>query len=519
MRRLKQTLLAASVAAVLPLAQAAAAPAADTIVIGMSADASTFDPAQIASRDNSNIADHIFGSLYDVSSEGKIEPQMAESFTVSDDGLSYTFKMKDGLACEDGEALTAEDVAYSFTRAADPKNAFTGNTPGFIFSAINFKSAEVVDKLNVKINIGTKSPIALGLLTEVFLHCKDSYEKMSLEQAASKPVASGAYRLVKWDRGSQVVLERIKDTGGTFKNIVWRIIPEASTRSAELIAGNVDIVTNVAPDQIGAVDTSGTAAVKSVQGTRRMYVGFNQRKEFASTPGGAAIQKADVRKALQYAVDVPSICTQLLNFDCTRATGPVNPPNDNKSLTPYAYDPAMAEKLLDEAGYPRGKDGVRFEIKMQAPRGRYLNDANVALAVGQFLTDVGVKTDVETLDWASVYTPLVRKHDAGPLFFLGTGGALWSAIYDLTDFAEVKSSTNYTDWSDPDFFGGWKDIENAKTADEQVAVVNRMLKVFYEKGPWLLMYFQPDFYGVSKRVDFQPRRDERLHVFDTKLTK
>ena len=519
MKKLVHTLLAASAAVILPLAPALAAPASDTIVIGMSTDSSTFDPPQITSRDNSNIADHIFGRLYDVTAEGKIVPQLAESYTVSDDGLAYTFKMKDGLTCEDGEALTAEDVAYSFNRAADKKNGFTGSTPGFIFSAIQFKSAEVVDKLDVKINIGTKTPIAIGLLTEVFLHCKDSYEKMSLETAASKPVASGAYKLVKWDRGSQIVLERIKPDGGTFKNIIWRIIPEASTRSAELIAGNVDVVTNVAPDQIDTVNKSGTAKVKSVQGTRRMYVGFNLRKDFASTPGGAAIQKADVRKALQYAVDVPSICTQLLNFECTRATGLVNPPNDNKSLTPYPFDPAMAEKLLDQAGYPRGKDGVRFEIKMQAPRGRYLNDANVALAVGQFLTDVGVKTTVETLDWTSLYTPLVRKHDAGPLFFLGSGGALWSAIYDMTDLAEVDSGTNYTSWNDPDFFGGWKDIQNAKTPKEQEDVVNRMLKVFYEKGPWLLMYLQPDFYGVSNRVDFQPRRDERLHVFDTNLTK
>lgn len=68
-----------------------------------------------------------------------------------------------------------------------------------------------------------------------------------------------------------------------------------------------------------------------------------------------------------------------------------NPPNDNKALEPYPYDPDMAEKLLDEAGYPRGEDGVRFEITLQAPRGRYLNDANVALAIGQYLTDIGVE--------------------------------------------------------------------------------------------------------------------------------
>jgi peptide/nickel transport system substrate-binding protein len=88
-----------------------------------------------------------------------------------------------------------------------------------------------------------------------------------------------------------------------------------------------------------------------VQGTRRIYVGFNQREDFATgSEGGAAIQKTDVRVALQYAVDVEAICSQLLSFDCKRATGLVNPPNDNPNLTPYAYDPDKAEELLDAAG-------------------------------------------------------------------------------------------------------------------------------------------------------------------------
>ena len=120
-----------------------------------------------------------------------------------------------------------------------------------------------------------------------------------------------------------------------------------------------------------------------MSGTRRIYIGFNQKDMFANTPGGKAIQDARVRRALQYAVDVPTICEQLLNTTCTRATGLVNPPNAHPDLKPYPYDPKMAEKLLDEAGYPK-KDGVRFEITLQAPNGRYLNDKNVALAVGQY---------------------------------------------------------------------------------------------------------------------------------------
>ncbi|KKC33523.1 ABC transporter substrate-binding protein [Devosia psychrophila] len=516
---MRHLLMAGTVALIAPLAPAFAAPPADTLVVGISADASTFDPANISSRDNSNIAKHIFGTLYEVDPEGRIVPQMAESYVEAEDGKSYTYTLKSGLTCEDGEALTAEDVAYSFNRAADPANAFTGNTPGFVYSSIGFDGAEVVSDLEVKINLATKNPVSFGLIAEVFLHCKDSYEAMSLEDATAKPIASGSYRLASWDRGSQVVLEKIKDPG-TFQNIIWRIIPEASTRSAELIAGNVDIITNVAPDQVEAVNTSGSATVKSVQGTRRIYVGFNMKDSFATgTPGGAAIQKTDVRVALQYAVDVEAICSQLLNFECKRATGLVNPPNDNENLQPYAYDPDKAEELLDAAGYPRGEDGTRFEINFQAPRGRYLNDANVALAIGQYLDDIGVKTNVELMEWASVYVPLIQKHDVGPMFLLGSGGGTWSALYDMADLSAVDAGTNYTEWKNPDWFSGWPEIAAAATEEEQRAVIDRMLEVFYNDPPWLMLYFQPDFYGVSNRVTFEPRRDEKVYLFDVALTK
>ncbi|MDG4889782.1 ABC transporter substrate-binding protein [Mesorhizobium sp. WSM4887] len=494
------------------------APPDDTLVIALSADAATLDPAQLDSRDNINIAQHIFQTLYAQNGEGKFVPQAADSYSVSDDGLEYTFKLKPNMKCEDGEPLDGEAAAYSFMRPADPAGKFTGDTTGYVFPAIGFKKAEAINATEFKVTIAHRTPTAFALINEVFLHCKAGYEKMSPEEAVEHPIASGPYKLISWDHGSQIVLQKWKEPA-TFKTIIWRIIPEASTRSAELIAGNVDIITNVAPDQIDAINNSGSSEVKAVQGTRRIYVGFNTSKDFASTPGGAAIQKKDVRQALQYAVDVPTICKQLLSFACTRATGPVNPPEENHSLQPYPYDPIKAEKMLDDAGYPRGADGVRFNIVMQGPRGRYLNDVNVEMAIGQYLNDIGVKTDVQPMEWASVYSPLVGKKAAGPLFFIGSGGSLGNAPLDLSIFSTPDASTNNTNWTNPDFFAGWDKVNNAKADAERRSAIDAMLQTFYEDPPWLLLYFQPDFYGVSKRVDFTPPGNERVYLFDTKLTK
>src|SRR5690606_25998725 len=129
-----------------------------------------------------------------------------------------------------------------------------------------------------------------------------------------------------------------------------------STRTAELIAGNVDVITNVPPDQNAAIDGSGEAGVNGVAGTRRMYVGFNQRDIYDDTEGGRAIKDPAVRVALQYAVDVPTICQTLLSFDCERASSMVNKPNDNANLEPYPHDPVKAGELRDAAGHPLNDD-------------------------------------------------------------------------------------------------------------------------------------------------------------------
>src|SRR6056297_1295644 len=118
--------------------------------------------------------------------------------------------------------------------------------------------------------------------------------------------------------------------------------------------------------------------------------------------------------------------------------------------------------MLDEAGYPRGDDGIRFELTLQAPNGRYLNDANVALAVGQYLSDVGIETEVDLMDFSSVFVPLIRQKDAGPLFLLGSGGGTWNALYDMADLSAPDAGTNYTNWQNEEWFTLWNSLADIR---------------------------------------------------------
>jgi peptide/nickel transport system substrate-binding protein len=512
-----------TVLALLSMALVAVAqmPDESTLVVAQSVDVGSLEPSVVGSRAESNIFNHLFGTLFEISQEGTLDPYLATSYSISEDGTEWTFTLNEGLTCHDGEPLTAEDVVYTFQRAADPANAFTGNTVGFVFPSVGYVDARADGELDVTIIMdGPQSEaLRLGLLSEVYIHCKDSYEAMSLEEAAQNPIGSGMYRFVEWVPDDYVLIEKVPDFAlreAGFDQIYWRVIPEASTRVAELLAGNVDIVANVPPDQVDAVNNSGVAAVDSVQGTRRMYVGYQFSDAFADAPGYDALQNQDVRVALQYAVDVPTICAALLGTECSRMASMVNPPNDNPNLTAYPYDPAMAEQLLDEAGYPRGEDGVRFETVLMGPRGRYLNDANVVQAIGQYLSDVGVQTTVEILDWSSDYLPRVREKNVGPLFFLGTGGSTWSALYDMSDLSAPDAGTNYTNWNNEEWFTLWDQAQGVDP-DTERELVNQMLEVMFNDPPWLFLYFQPDFYGVSDRLDWSARRDEQIVVYNASL--
>ncbi len=496
-------------------------PGEDTLVVAQSQDVTSLDPPQVGSRPEANIIEHMFAGLYTVDVEGNIIPELAEDYTVSEDGTEYTFTLREGLTCHDGSPLTAEDVVYSFQRAANPDLAFTGNTPGFVYSSMGYVDARVDGDLQPTIIIDARNSIALGLIAEVAVYCQESYEGMSIEEAAVTPIGSGPYRFVEWVKDDYLLMEKWEDyvlfNPDTFQNIVWRVIPEASTRTAELIAGNVDIITNVLPDQHAAVNDSGVAEIQAVQGLRRIFVGFNFTDSMEGLPGAEEIKDPAVRVAVQYAIDVPTICAALLGVECTRANGMVNPPNNHPELEPYPYDPETAERLLDEAGYPRGDDGIRFSTILQGGRNRYLNDEAVILTICQYLTDIGIQTECVIQDFGAEFIPALLGQQAGPLYFVGSGGGNWNPLYEMADLAGADSNPNYGRWFNEEWYAGWDALATAASAEEEQAIVLNMLEVFYNDPPWLMLYSQPDFYGASNRLEWTARSDEKLYVQDATL--
>jgi peptide/nickel transport system substrate-binding protein len=204
------------------------------------------------------------------------------------------------------------------------------------------------------------------------------------------------------------------------------------------------------------------------------------------------------------------ICEALLQFPCKRMSSPIE--LQHTDIPAYPYDPDKAEAMLDAAGYPRGRDGIRFSVTLQSPRNRYLEDENVAQAVGQFLSDIGVQTKVETTDFNSVFAPRARQHQVGPLFLMGNGGALWSPFFEMSLFPTRMANTNTGEWVDPRWTADLEQLQSIRDPAQERTKLHEMEEIFRDDAPWLFLYFQPDFYASSTRIDFQPRHDELIDV-------
>ncbi len=483
------------------------------LVVAQSADMESLEPDALNSMSSVSIADLLWVRLLRVTPDGRIVPMLAERYEWNDAGTEITFHIRNDMRCQDGSPLTARDVVYTLNRAADPKFGFYGNLPAFIYSAVGFRGARLVDDWTATVSVRGYSSATAGMLAQAYIVCQKEYKTLSKDEATHKVFSTGPYKLVEWQRDDHLTLERNPAyilAEAPFERVVFRVIPEASTRAAELIAGSVDLINNVAPDQESAINNSGTATVQAVSGTRRIYVGFNFAPGFASTPGGAPLQNKAVRQALEYAVDVPQICASLLQFPCQRMSSPIEPQHTN--ILPYPYEPDKAEAMLDAAGYTRGQDGVRFHVTLQGPKNRYLEDEHVAQAVGQYLSDIGVQTEVQTMDFNSVFAPRARQHQVGPLFLMGNGGAMWSPFFEMSLFPTRMANTNTGEWQNARWDQGLENLRSIRDPAKERAELHAMEEAFRDDAPWLFLYFQPDFYASSARIKFSPRRDELIDV-------
>lgn len=388
------------------------------IVIGLQAEPTTLDVSQLSDYNSSRTAMGMYEGLVrfgDGSTD--IEPALAERWDVSDDGLVYTFYLREGVNFHDGTPVNAEAVKFTFERQTDPEHPYhdTGEFPYAEFTLGNISTIEVVDDLTVRLTLNeTFAPFLANMAmhaaaivspTAVMEHGRDFSEN---------PVGSGPYRFVSWRRGVEVVLERNPDywrVTPQVERLIYRPIIEDQARLSALEAGEIDLAVNLPPDDLPRLRNDANFTFAEQAGMHTWYVVFNVTKE--------PFDDARVRQAVAFAVDRQAIVDAILGGTGVLAKNFLPPVvwGYTDDVADYPYDPERAKELLAEAGYPNG-----FEVEFWVPESGSGMQQSVAMGtvIQDFLSRVGIRVTIQQFEWGTyldrVIVP-VENADAVPAMF------------------------------------------------------------------------------------------------------
>jgi len=367
--------------------------ARDTIRIAIGIDLDTVDPHGQTTTLVYNVIRHVYETLLWFDDKGNVIPWLAVEWEVSSDGLEYTFKLRKGVKFHDGVEFDAYAVKANFDRWINPTTRVPLRAH---LGPIN--KTEIIDRYTVKVIL--KKPYApfLRALANYLLICSPKVLEKFGNQTVTEPVGTGPFVFKKWEKGKEIVLERFEDYWSEkpkVKKLVWKIIPEAGTREAALLAGDVDFVFRPPASDVKMLDENPNIKVLAPVTNRIIFVAINPRGPLANPK---------VRQALNYAIDKEAIIKNVLFGLGVIADSPVPPHFFGYHKMPlYEYNPEKAKQLLAEAGYPEG-----FKIVLLHPTGRYTQDKQVAEAIQAYLMDIGLDVELRTMDWPSFVRAIVR---------------------------------------------------------------------------------------------------------------
>lgn len=355
----------------------------------------------------------IFDSLVVQGPDNSIQPWLATEWTVSEDGKSYTFKLREDVKFHDGTPFNAEAVKYSFDRIIDPKT----QAKNAVALLRPYESSEVIDDYTIKINLATPSSAFLSNLSQAMLAIVSptAAEKYG-DQFVKNPVGTGPYKFVSWTENADIVVEKNEEyhwapsivenkEAPYLDKITFKIIPEEATRIGSVQSGQVLAAETVPPQNIVSLKNDPNFQLLQVDTIGLPYtLFFNQRKE--------PWNDVKARKAVQLAVDVEAIVKTLYLDTYSRAWSPLTPGilgYDESLENKNKLDLEQANQLLDELGYVKGEDGIREKDGKKlilnyvdgTPNREKRND--IAVIIQQQLKKVGIKVEINiTKDIASV---------------------------------------------------------------------------------------------------------------------
>ncbi|WP_018236472.1 ABC transporter substrate-binding protein [Ensifer sp. BR816] len=492
----------------------------DTLVEGFAFDdIITMDPGEAFELSTAEMTSNTYSLLVrlDLNDTSKVVGDLAENWTVSDDGLTYTFKLKPGMKFASGNPITAEDVAYSFERAVklDKSPAFiltqfglTGDNvtekakaadaqtfvftvdqpyaPSFVLNCLTATVASVVDKKLVLEHVKPVTP-------------DDKYKydnDFGNEWLKTGYAGSGPFKLREWRANEVVVLERNENYYGEpamLARVIYRHMKESAGQRLALEAGDIDVARNLEPGDYEAASKNADLATTSAPKGTVYYISLNQKNE--------KLAKPEVQKAFKYLVDYDAIGATLI-----KGIGEIHQsflPKDVLGAlneNPYTFDVAKAKELLAQAGYPDGFT-VTMDVRNTQPV------TGVAESFQQTLGQAGVKLEIIPGDGKQTLTKYrARNHD----MYIGQWGMDYFDPHsnadtftnnpDNSDEGKNKTLAWRNAWDVPELSKKTKEALLERDSAKRAEIYKGLQKTVLEDSPFVVIFQQTEVAGLRSNL-------------------
>ncbi len=480
-------------------------PAALPLRVALTTFPNALDLPAAAEKNASNASWSLYDSLVWVDHDTKVQPALAESWEISDDGTEVTMKLREDVTFHNGAPFTAEDVVYSWERGSRDEFQFSER-----WTLVDM--VEVVDDYTVKLTVAGPQPLLLrniawnwGMVPKAYI------EEVGEDGFTANPVGTGPFMFEEWAKGDRITLKANPDywREGYPKSetLIFRPIPESSTRVAAIQTGEIDIVTRLSSEEAAALEGMDNVKIVSYPVDRVYYIAFNNLTSGLDQP----TMDPKVRQAMNYAVDVDSIIEALFDGNGRPSTGYVTPANwgYDTEIQPFGYDPDKAKELLAEAGYADG-----FDMDFACPSGAYTNFEQVCEAIQGYLMDVGINTNLDLME-SGKYWDLEAEKELPPLF-----GDSWSetsgeALPRLQG-ALGGWDASFSAWSDPEIDRLLGEIEVTMDDDARADLYVELQRYMQDNPPFIYLYEPVTFEAVNPNVqDHNPYPSEDYFLWGT----
>jgi peptide/nickel transport system substrate-binding protein len=510
-----------------------APPGRQTIIVALARTPLTLDPADYSHRETETVIRNMFDGLVTRDTRSGVHLEIAESMEWLDE-TTLEVKLRQGVMFHNGDELTADDVIYTYERiltddAIEYPEPHSSPRRGFLGP---MDSLEKIDDYTVLINFRSPWPVWDQLLVHNQIIPMDYMEEVGARGFLDNPVGTGPFRFVSATAGfDEVVLQRFDDYWGgaptldrdgpaCVEGVVFRTIPEASTRVAALLAGEVDIIAEVPPELVRLLEQTPGVEVYTAPSTRPIWMQMNVTL--------APFDDVRVRQAMNYAIDVDLLIETLYNGRGQPLAGVLSPLNSmaHPGLEPYPYDPERALELLADAGWEDttgdgmlDRNGVAMTFTLDSPP----EMAALAESLAGMLREIGIDVSVRVWEYGVVLPLLLAGErqayvsDWGDSTFTPPGHieAKW---HTYTEGVAYWGRGNFSAYSNPTVDELIQAGETEADLEARQALYYEAQEILYEEAPAAFLLLPDVFEAASDRVqNWEPASDSRINLHNVCL--